>query len=218
MKRVLSSMLIAVAAFGLSGCAENFEWNQKLTVVVSTPAGDVSGASVVHYSSSAHSTFATGNALTSSVSGEATVVEVAPGKYLFALLDGSQEIATWTFQDRLPDGGTAERQRALQSQRGARAVPRDHFPMLVMFSNISDPKSVKEVKPDKLSDAFGAGYSLKSITLEITDEVMTDGEIINLPFWQKLEQQRTLSGLTKFDKSRSDPINYLTYDVFIKGN
>jgi hypothetical protein len=40
-----------------------------------------------------------------------------------------------------------------------------------------------EVKPEKLSDTFGAGHHLKSITLEITNEPVTEGKVGPLLAW-----------------------------------
>jgi hypothetical protein len=46
MKRIVTSMLISLAAVSLGGCGGN-SWHQKLTVTVNTPKGEVSGSSVV---------------------------------------------------------------------------------------------------------------------------------------------------------------------------
>ena len=40
-----------------------------------------------------------------------------------------------------------------------------------------------EVKPESLAAAFGPGYSLKSITLEITDEEVTRGRVEKIIPW-----------------------------------
>jgi hypothetical protein len=147
------------------------------------------------------------------------VLEVAPGKYLFALLGerSTNELATHTWADQLPRNAD-EAWTKIETLREIRDVPRAEYPLLVTFTDINDPKSVKEVKPDKLAEVFGAGYSLSAITLEITDEVATGMLVTSMPFWHKLVEQRTLSGLTEFNKSQPDPINYLTYDVFMRGN
>ena len=71
----------------------------------------------------------------------------------------------------------------VEATRASKPLSREDYPLLVTFTDINDPKSVKEVKPGKLSDAFGPGYSLSSITLEITDEQVTDGEIAKRLIW-----------------------------------
>ena len=123
----------------------------------------------------------------------------------------------WKKGNQLPQGTVEDRYQVLEKIRGKADVPRDHYPMLVTFADINDPKTVHEMKPDQVSSIFGAGYSLKSITLEITYEAVTEGRVEQLPFWPILLKQTTLSGLTAFDKSRPDPINYLNFKVFKVG-
>jgi hypothetical protein len=179
------------SVLGLTGCGgDTYTWNQKLTVTVNTPSGERSGSAVtrlrVNYSTSS----LTGIGISYDVKGEATVVEVAPGKYLFALLSDSgpsntTELATQTWLADLPKtvGDSRPRFAYLEKLRASRNVPRQHYPLLVTFVDLNDPASVKEVKPGKLSELFDAGYSLKSITLEITDEAVTTGSVEKLVRW-----------------------------------
>ena len=74
-------------------------------------------------------------------------------------------------------------QQTIEALREARDVPRDRYPMLVTFSNINFPKTVREVRPDQFSSIFGPGYGLKSITLEITDEPVTEGKVESMLVW-----------------------------------
>ena len=177
MIRNLFKIAIVSAALALSGCGTQVDWNQKLTVKVLTPDGVKSGSSVVGYSATVGRQLMSGSGIQRALQGEATVVEVAPGKYLFALLGGAHEIAVRTFYDRLPKNDGLAMQQAISELREARDVPRDYYPLLVTFSNINDPKTVREVKPDQFSSIFGPGYSLESITLEITDEQVTEGKV-----------------------------------------
>ena len=83
--------VFAVAAVGLAGCQDKYEWHQKLTVVVSTPSGKVSGSSVIAINARYGQVPLSDIEVWYDVTGEATVVEVAPGRYLFALLEGTEE-------------------------------------------------------------------------------------------------------------------------------
>jgi hypothetical protein len=47
----------------------------------------------------------------------------------------------------------------------------------VTFTDIIYPTTVKQVNPTNLVASFGPGVSLKRITLEITDEPVTEGKI-----------------------------------------
>jgi hypothetical protein len=66
----------------------------------------------------------------------------------------------------------------VQSPPGPPAKPGDppsDYPMLVRFTDISDPKTVERVDPDNLAASFGAGVKLKRITVELTDDPVTTG-------------------------------------------
>jgi hypothetical protein len=183
-------------AAALSGCGgQVYTWNQKLTVIVKTPQGERSGSGITTVTAKVGGQPILSQAMIGySVRGEASVVDLGNGKYLFALLSNTGRNATeyWalnTFPNRIL--GTypyTEEQLnlfygALTKFRGKEPLAKENYPLLVTFRDVNDPKSVREVKPDKLSDAFGAGYALKSITLEITDEDVTDGEVQKIVPW-----------------------------------
>lgn len=162
---------------------KTWEWNQKLTVEVETPQGVKSGSAVTHVS------WQDANALGNYVarySGEATVVEIAPGRYLFALIgEPTKYIAQYTFHKQF---GTsrADYQTLLpeiEKFRGTADVPRDRYPLLVTFSDIADPTTVRKVDPDNLAASFGPGVNLVRITLEITDDKVTTNNAGRILTW-----------------------------------
>ena len=121
-----------------------------------------------------------------SVTGEAVVVEVAPGRYLFALLKGPHanylgSVAPASIAGRegrvidpvLFDEVRDKRDRAA----GVITVPDYQYPMLVTFADISDPASVQLVDPDDLAASFGPGVRLKAVVLEVTREPVTEGKV-----------------------------------------
>jgi hypothetical protein len=186
-RRVLKGVMAAAAALPLAGCwlFSGGEWKKKITVTVATPAGDVSG-SVVRWEKMTEDPV-----LSSSHSqerGEAVVVEVAKGRYLFALIEDNKP------QDELlffPDEPPLESTGKLSRRKGeVIEVPITHYPMLVTFGDLNDPKSVRQVLPDELAKHFGAGVTLKSITLEITDEPMTEGAVEKVLPWIKTHEGR----------------------------
>jgi hypothetical protein len=89
--RTLAVFCSLLASLALTGCGEKFEWNQKITVEVETPDGLRSGSSVQHVVWNAGSAYPgmDGPSAASTVTGEAVVVDLGGGKYLFALLNGS---------------------------------------------------------------------------------------------------------------------------------
>ncbi len=187
--KVLRWIVAVIALLGvfffwaLGGFNPSVSWNRRLTVVVSTPNGDVSGYAVQRESiQNQDGLLVTPEAsgASHSLGGEAVVVEIKPGHYLFALL---VDYKPDTFQVLLPGEAPLEVATKMTQMRGLNVLPSSQYPMLVTFTDINDPKSVKEVKPDKLADAFGPGFALKSITLEITDEAATKGQVEKkLPF------------------------------------
>jgi hypothetical protein len=88
------AFLALPALLTLSACQRETSWHQRLTIVVETPTGEVSGSSVtkvVNTETSGSLVLPEARGVRSSVVGEAVVIEVTPGRYLFALLSGSDE-------------------------------------------------------------------------------------------------------------------------------
>jgi hypothetical protein len=183
------------AAVLLVGCSKSHSWNQKLTVTVNTPEGEKSGSAVTRVSKYVGRGFATDSVESSGLSGEATIVDLGGGKYLFALLSNTGlsntvHLVEYTWGDSIKRDPKLEgldqvnaRYEAFSQIREQRPLPRKNYPLLVTFTDINDPKSAREVKPDKLSAAFGGGYSLKSIKLEITEDAVTEGEVQKILPW-----------------------------------
>ncbi|MCA9500189.1 MAG: hypothetical protein KC588_13440 [Nitrospira sp.] len=150
--------------------------------------------------------------------GEAAFVEL-PGKgYLFALLDGGppdsgpQINAINIFKDQLPRSGD-ERFAIVAKSRFKKDIPRSHYPLLVTFTVITDPTTIKQVDPDNLAATFGPGISLKRITLEITDEPVTEGKIESvLGWWNNL----TVPIGGKVDRKYGDPLYGLGKWSFVR--
>jgi uncharacterized lipoprotein len=174
---------LASAAALLAGCSwNNKTYRQKIKVTVATPDGDKSGSAVSQIDVSVGYSLGAGEMAQANVKGEATVVDLGQGKYLFALLSEHTKVLAGVV---FPNGA--------DEKDGPREIPRGDvagtankysvFPMLVTFTDINDPQSVKEVKPSDLAGAFGTGYALKSVTLEITDEKVTQGVVFKLLPW-----------------------------------
>jgi hypothetical protein len=191
MKRVLVTLAILALFPLLAGCDllgfRKWEWQQKLVLEVETPRGTVTGGGVVKVtvgSTPEGMPFEGGGGMGSDVEGEASFVEVTPGRYLFALLSGGGEaqLARSVF---FGDSGrnNTERNDWLQDFKGSAAVSRSNYPRFATFTDISDPTTVRRVDPDDLAASFGTGYALKSVMLEITDEPVTKGEVAEVLGW-----------------------------------
>ncbi len=163
-------------------------WHQKVTIIVQTPTGTVKGSSVTWTEFSKRPEILPDiGSYKTDFRGEATVVELGDGIYLFALLDGlgtnmwravfSKTNSGFSYNNRVTLG------RKIAGWRGQEVVPSRYYPTLVTFNDIKDPTSVQAVKPNDLAATFGEGYSLRSITLEITDEPVTEGDVEMVLGW-----------------------------------
>lgn len=170
-----------------------YSWRQKLTMMVETPAGEVSGSSVSAVRWRKHWIQTDGMGWSYDLTGEAVVVEVAPGRFLFALLKGAGtteymgSVAAASIsgrEGRVIDGALFDEVRDKRDRAaGVIAVPEVQYPMLVTFGDIADPASVKLVDPADLADSFGPGVRLKAVTLEVTDEAVTEGVVERVLGW-----------------------------------
>ncbi|MDH5587790.1 MAG: hypothetical protein OEZ05_14320 [Nitrospirota bacterium] len=200
-------LLIVVLVLGmgtLGYCFFNsYSWHQKMTIEVEVDGQLYSGSSVVEVQvgQSDPITERLGYPLAFGARGEAAFVELPGKRYLFALLDGGppdsgpQTNALNIFKDELPSKGM-ERFAILSESQFKRDIPRSHYPLLVTFTDITDPTTVKKVDPANLAVIFGSGVSMKRLTLEITDEPVTEGKIESVLgwYWEYRENGFRLNG------------------------
>ncbi len=181
-KKFSEMLAVVLPMMLLSGCfGDSYSWHQKLTAVIETPEGEVLGSAVtsIEWTGNFFSGGWGGADKHQKTIGEAVTVDLGNGRYLFALLGGeaTANLATQLVMD------TTKRAWSEKAFEGVHKLPRPTtitpklYPLLVTFDDINDPKTVKKVDPTDLAAAFGSGYSLKSITLEITDEPVTKGRV-----------------------------------------
>lgn len=168
-------------------------WHQRMTLIIETPAGEVTGASVQEALFTGtrgelrHIMGVNGSTGGYGFRGEAAVVELAPGRYLFALLTGGEGGLGAPGLNLAALAGRPQRlYPATEAAVAAvKALPKDQpltltpdlYPLLVTFDDINDPKTVRQVDPDDLGAAFGPGVRLKAVTLEVTDAPVTEGKV-----------------------------------------
>lgn len=210
-------LLPLVLILALSGCSQKWSWHQRLSLVVDTPAGPISASSVTRRSLR----FTDGwfvppeaRGAASSYSGEAVVLEVAPGRYLFALLGAPNP-----FEVFFPREAPVEVAPQLEALRETRAVPRRQYPTLVTFGDVADPTTVARVDPDDLAASFGPGVALRGMTLEITDDPVTKGVVEGVLGWwcDYRTRQARLSGSTSIAVSTNDLPDVLGTGAFRVG-
>lgn len=148
-------------------------WRYKLTVTIETPDGIKSGSAVREV------TYINGPKIlpdvagsTWKVKGEAVVIDLGQGRYLFAPMDvdGSYSIV----YDAFPYRPTSARDsiRYYESLVGQKKTL-NRYPELVTFKNIKDFDTVTKVDAEKLAGTFGEGVKFKEMTIEMSDEDVT---------------------------------------------
>jgi hypothetical protein len=166
----------------MAGCGKQWSWHEKIIVEVDTPHGMVSSSSVIRRSLTYQNSSLLppeARGASSNLSGEAVALEIAPGRYLFVLLKGLPNSFKIFFPGEAPVA-VADR---FETLREARELSPDQYPLLVTFTDINDPTTVRKVDPDNLAATFGPGVSLKRVTLEITHEKVTEGKVESLLTW-----------------------------------
>lgn len=131
--------------------------------------------------------------------GEATVLDLGGGRYLFALISDAESRGLQVFAGmetvmNLPLRRLIDAARIANGSSGqTRELPRSLYPVLVTFDNIDNPASVRRVSPADLSASFGAGYRLDSIAMSITNASPTAGRVSQLLGWLSVYPERGLS-------------------------
>ena len=185
----LAAIVLAVIAWtsgGLFGFRW-WSWHQELTVTVETPEGIKTASSISAAGWEMEPEWfrlgdtGGGNGV-GNLKGEAVVLELAKGRYLFVLLEGySAELAIKVFAEP-PLRKVNRHEYALALDRidevtESRSLTVTQYPLLVTFDDISSPATVKRVDPENLAVEFGSGYRLKSITIAITRNSVTKGKV-----------------------------------------
>lgn len=193
-KCAISSTLLILSVAACSGRAkETPTYRYRLTVEVETPHGLRLGSSVIEVrqrlvrpgSSPVH------QAIERRARGEAVTVDLPGGRKLFALLRSEDDVdwAETVMQTAAPRvaGESYEEQfdNVCLIKSPVVLPPRwppvagglqmAGYPILVTFADLRHPSSIKRVEPSDLPAIFGAGFHLKRITVQITDDKITTG-------------------------------------------
>lgn len=194
--RMIRRAVGIVAMLGLTACSffdETPAYRYRLTVEVETPEGLRTGSSVIEVDTGI-SRLPTIGGVAHSVRGEAVTVDLGGGQFLFALLrspgnidwasnimfllappapKSAEDTFLTTFENMLAMQNPIELPgyyNGIGSKETSTGIP-----MLVTFSDLSEPKSVEQVDPEDLAATFGDGTSLRRITVQMTDAAVTTG-------------------------------------------
>lgn len=209
-RRLLLQSVAAGSALLLLGCSQiepSETLRYRVTVEVETPVGIKTGSSVWEYKiTDVKIGF---SPWSQDYRGEAVAVDLPNGRTLFALLksgDGFPEYPEDVIRRKLIQTPEfkADYERAFLTvfpewrSRGETWIvpaelppfaqgekPRSGYPLLVTFRDRADPASAERINPQDLGTAFGDGYRLKSISITVTDEPVTDGIVKRQEWFRK---------------------------------
>ena len=206
MKKVLIIFLILSAVFASLIVFDKIawgKWNYRITVEIETPEGVKSGSAVRQVSIFKDRLIKGFPESTSSVNikGEAVVVDLGARGVLFALIDWDSYYELYRAFPK-PRGGETTIEgikyynKTLKS--GMKAELTRDLPMMVTFTDMNDPKSVKLVYNDEVAvlnergtaydtkivdnfeEIFGQGVRLKRVVIEITNDPVTKTRILEV--------------------------------------
>jgi hypothetical protein len=202
---------VAAMALALSGCERSESYRYKLTVAVNTPDGVKRASSVAEVRFFDVSIPAKGTM--HKLRGEALYLDLGAGaRPLITLLTNGRHPKYDNGIHWSPEAGPGTRLilRAygeapsqdfmddvprVARMRGSHTIASDDLPGLVTFADVNDPSTVIEVDPNDLEATLGPNISWNEITLESTNEPITEGIERKLP-WIPLyfEQNLRLDG------------------------
>lgn len=181
----------------LAGCQEHYTWSQKTTVIIETPDGPKSGAGVVEVSLRIiKRETVSGGFLKWTYWGEAAVVDLGDGKFVFALLNRPRtgswqpDVLLRTAFARVgatPHLGRDNGRvwyRSLNWHGAPVELIAREYPALVAFRDITKPSTIVELESEAdFKSLFGPGFRLLSVRLEIVDEPNTPPTVAEVLPW-----------------------------------
>ena len=176
-----------------------------------------------------------------SIQGEAVVVDLGKGHYLFALLRwrdnnkfNAKHIAFQTMRDLLPkwqgyrkldadDRGramTKDTSEALENLRVSRTLTQE--PLFVTFSDINKPEAIKVIEPYDMLSAFPTGaftsLDITDISLELVNKQPITKKLESVLKWWAIRELRSLAKIPKRDRFSQEarPIEEKVLPQFFK--
>lgn len=193
-KIIIITILIPFILYGVYNyVSPSYSWNQKLTIEIEMPDGEIlSQYSIMQLDVDTGLPIAiipNNSNLTYKLFGEAAFIEVTNGKYLFYSLDSAR---VWGYEAFYRE--YFSKSRYIPFARYFLESPQDQVakyfsyksgPTLIAITEVNDPSSAKWIASDSselvethtIESIFGIGFSIKKVTLEMTNEPITFGKI-----------------------------------------
>ena len=218
--------LIAIGAAAVllwRGAVPTYYWTQKHTIEVEIAGKVYSGSSIVDcYIQITPQILPESDSMSRGIRGEATVVELPDGRYLFGLITGACGLPFALFKDKYYSSGATPVQSGapvMPKLRETREVPLDQpnlHPLFVVFSDIRDPNTIQQVTVDDFSNLFGEGARVLRINVEMNSKYAFSGKLEKiLPWLNELKGQMLDGRSTTSIRATNELANRLTRLDFI---
>lgn len=187
---VLIALTVVAACLGYVRAFRSHTYRYRMTVEVETPSGTRTGSAVRELTWRPTAQSFTGNRFTTRQRGEAVAVDLPDGRTLFALLDvdghstvaaGFGPVSTLELEELLDRVVVTREVHTYPARERLRASGLD-YPPLVRFRDEDDPLTVEIVDPEDLETSFGPGVRLGQVSLQMTDDPVTEA-IVNRLEW-----------------------------------
>ncbi len=157
----------------------------KMTVSVDTPEGIKSGWAVRRVGLFQDIKVGDHGGGGGGVTGEAVIVDLGQKGKLFAIIgnDYAYQLLFRAFPSNAPPLSREGMEYYANLKEGkASLLSLDFLPRFIRFRDLNDPMTVSEVEPLRLEAAYGSGYALRDVTVEISEEPITR-QIYNVLPW-----------------------------------
>jgi hypothetical protein len=199
-KALLWLIAMCVAAVLLwRGAFPTYYWTQKETIEVEISGKVYSGSGVVECSVQSMPQILPESGIWKyGKRGEATVVELPDGRYLFGLITGACGLPFALFKDKYYSSAADQvlsGAQVMSSLREVREVPLDNpdlHPRLVTFLDVSNPNTVQVVTIDNFASIFGTDSRLSKISVEMNPQIKSSVRIMSILPWISEHSQRRL--------------------------
>ncbi|HKX49483.1 MAG TPA: hypothetical protein VJQ48_03550 [Candidatus Binatia bacterium] len=191
---LLGSIPIALSAVGAE--PKSYSYRYKITVTAIDGGQTISSSNVV----SVREQSINNAQMVPKLCGEATVVKLRNGNYLFALLTGPAlplvpkrqqwgGSPTQVLLQRLglPTEWNYDDDSGIRRLSGIRQIVRldsDQMPEFVAFRNLRDPRTIESIDPHQSVTSLNGNAKIESVTIQPTNEEITKDRIkVALPWF-----------------------------------
>lgn len=167
--------IIAVAVLAYKTAYPTYSHRYRLTIAIEIDGQTYTGSSVIEARWVGQPTLGSASPFIPKVRGQGALVDLGSRGAIVAALhppsyrDGSVGADILAIRAFHITGGF-DAYRLITLQRGRRDLDRGNMPLLIWFSDISDPRTARPITADSFPDLFGPNARLAAAYVEMTGE------------------------------------------------